>query len=100
MMHTKNSRLYPLPQKGIDASHFASDLSDLSDDIELRFSVLKDLLDQLDACTLETDSLRATIIKMTAQDLWSSSIAAAKALRTPPHWAYEQSKPAEWLSHA
>lgn len=69
MMRTKNSRLYPLPQKGIDASHFASDLSDLSDDIELRFSVLKDLLDQLDACTLETDSLRATIIKMTAQDL-------------------------------
>lgn len=69
MMHTKNSRLYSLPRKGIDASHFASDLSDLSDDIELRFSVLKDLLDQLDACTLETDSLRATIIKMTAQDL-------------------------------
>lgn len=69
MTHTKNTRIYPLPQKGIDASHFASDLSDLSDDIELRFSVLKDLLDQLDASTLETDSLRATIIKMTAQDL-------------------------------
>jgi len=69
MMHTKNGRLYSLPQKSIDASHFASDLSGLSDDIELRFSVLKDLLDQLDACTLETDSLRATIIKMTAQDL-------------------------------
>ncbi|EHK72041.1 hypothetical protein PPL19_03850 [Pseudomonas psychrotolerans L19] len=69
MKHTKNSRIYSLPQKGIDASHFASDLPDLSDDIELRFSVLKDLLDQLDACTLETNSLRATIIKMTAQDL-------------------------------
>jgi hypothetical protein len=69
MTHTKNTRIYPLPQKGIDANHFASDLSDLSDDIELRFSVLKDLLDQLDACALETDSLRATIIKMTAQDL-------------------------------
>lgn len=47
MTHTKNTRIYPLPQKGIDANHFASDLSDLSDDIELRFSVLKDLLDQL-----------------------------------------------------
>lgn len=69
MTHTKNTRIYPLPQKGIDASYFASDLSDLSDDIELRFSILKDLLDQLDACTLETDSLRATIIRMTAQDL-------------------------------
>ncbi len=69
MTHTKSTRIYPLPQKCIDASDFASDLSDLSDDIELRFSVLKDLLDQLDACTLETDSLRATIIKMTAQDL-------------------------------
>lgn len=44
MKHTKNSRIYSLPQKGIDASHFASDLPDLSDDIELRFSVLKDLL--------------------------------------------------------
>jgi hypothetical protein len=89
MMHTKNSRIYSLPRKGIDASHFASDLSGLSDDIELRFSILKDLLDQLDACTLETDSLRATIIKMTAQDLLdemviihrrSKSIANASAL--------------------
>ncbi|WP_273807690.1 MULTISPECIES: hypothetical protein [unclassified Pseudomonas] len=69
MMHTKNSRLYSLPRKGIDASHLASDVSGLSDDIELCFSILKDLLDQLDASTLETDSLRATIIKMTAQDL-------------------------------
>jgi len=74
MMHTKNTRIYSLPQKGIDASHFASDLSGLSDDIELRFSILKDLLDQLDACTLETDSLRATIIKMTAQDLLDEMI--------------------------
>lgn len=74
MKHTKNSRTYSLPQKGIDASRFASDLSDLSDDIELRFSILKDLLDQLDACTLETDSLRATIIKMTVQDLLNEMV--------------------------
>lgn len=74
MMRTKNTRIYSLPRKGIDASHLASDLSGLSDDIELRFSILKDLLDQLDASTLETDSLRATIIKMTAQDLLDETV--------------------------